>query len=994
MVQTENAQFNKVTTVFAYLCDEIRVMKEIAQEKFYGPLTMFGHDFSVAPEAVSEEAKASLSSAAAAPEKLPAEQEMGAFLPLLQDLTNFVRRLYALARNLINQLACLYHERQKLWMSTFKYIHLDLPFQCLAELAAIPLTLDTIIADNPNFQSFWHQFKRMIKYIRADPAKYGMEDQLKLRVFEQCLLQLDRLVLNGSMFSTMLELDYGLASATSSAAPNAASPTSASTAATLVAGNKVLYETFTNFIKTWMKRLTHGIGETVETYPRHMIVECYALYALYRSLFKHTMKPDKSLFTDLWVLQKKVPVVPLFGRACWFVADFLGKHAPIDLRNLTPSGKGILALRADLLAAQDEVFIAKTEELYNQLTVWLVRIDSELAPSAAHTISTVLSARSKLVLNGILLSNQIRNLLVTNVYLHLNLRESFRAKNIRSYAICCEMLKSIQLTYNKRASMLSESMSHMLGQTGFTIKKILAPIKKKIEKFKKLDDAKLDILAAINLTLTLLDQPPTRARLMLLKFTTAITQFEGLLKENHLDELKYQLWKLELVAHHQRIIDDNCNCAFIYWISNLVPAMFQDIFDLGTDQNQVQRLQYLFLCFKDCGATLFHTGADAQSLLPREKNVALQSEYRAEILHHFETHILSPLCREVETDLRLHIHSVVLQQANLRNTTKVKDLSKFLNLRPIAFFDTLIDVRQRVTHYLDAIFYNLNTIALHDWRIYAEMRNLAAEKYGLRMTEVHLPGTAHFSEALDVLEIMRHIHIFVSRYNYNMNTQIFLERAFDQKHLHMISIYHIADSLRTHGTGIVNTVVNYSYQFLIRKFKIFSEFLFDDHIKSRLIKQIRYFKQEKAQLNQRYPYEVADKFIKDIRKLGVADDGTTFLDQFRKQITEIGNALGYVRMVRSGGLHHVSAGIKFVPDLESIPSFGENTAKEGLSAQTIEAAKNLDSVLADLCQNFAEGTEYFQVLVKIFQPVLNNDAQAHLKNFYAIGQKQTNQQSR
>jgi len=48
------------------------------------------------------------------------------------------------------------------------------------------------------------------------------------------------------------------------------------------------------------------------------------------------------------------------------------------------------------------------------------------------------------------------------------------------------------------------------------------------------------------------------------------------------------------------------------------------------------------------------------------------------------------------------------------------------------------------------------------------MRNLAYEKYGLRMTEVHLPGHSHYSEALDVLEIMRNIHIFVGAYNYNM----------------------------------------------------------------------------------------------------------------------------------------------------------------------------------------------------------------------------------
>lgn len=55
----------------------------------------------------------------------------------------------------------------------------------------------------------------------------------------------------------------------------------------------------------------------------------------------------------------------------------------------------------------------------------------------------------------------------------------------------------------------------------------------------------------------------------------------------------------------------------------------------------------------------------------------------------------------------------------------------------------------------------------------------------------------------------------------------------------------------------------------------------------------------------------------------VAEDGTTFLDQFRAQVTEIGNALGYVRLVRSGGMQHCSDAIKFVPDLEDMPIFQE-----------------------------------------------------------------------
>jgi WASH complex subunit 7 len=373
-------------------------VQELARTKFYGPLTMFGHDFSVAEAAAAAAAAESgddnPSGAPKVPlqEKLPPEQEMGSFLPLLLDLSNFISRLYSLSRNLLNQLACLFHERQKLWMTTFKFIHLDLPFQSLGELASILLTLDAIVLDNPNFVTFWTAFKRMIKYIRADPARYGMDNPIKLRLFETMLLALDRGILSGRMFENLLEMDYGLQQATAVASAGGATAASAvpSTAATLVAGNRVLYETMTSFIRSWFKRLTHGLGDvnnTVETYPRIHIVECYALYALQRALFRNTFKPDKTLFTDLWNLQKKIAIIPLFGRACWFPADFLGRHAPIDLKNLTPSGKQVAQVRSEILAAADETFVGKTEELYNQLAVWMVSC-------------TTLRTRSRMIVGG------------------------------------------------------------------------------------------------------------------------------------------------------------------------------------------------------------------------------------------------------------------------------------------------------------------------------------------------------------------------------------------------------------------------------------------------------------------------------------------------------------------------------------------------------------------------------------------------------------------
>jgi len=126
------------------------------------------------------------------------------------------------------------------------------------------------------------------------------------------------------------------------------------------------------------------------------------------------------------------------------------------------------------------------------------------------------------------------------------------------------------------------------------------------------------------------------------------------------------------------------------------------------------------------------------------------------------------------------------------------------------------------------------------------------------------------------------------------------------------------------------------------------------------------------------------KFNKDIRKLGVTDMGLSFLDQFRILITHIGNAMGYIRLVRSGGLHYISNAIKFVPDLQNITKYEELFSKENLSTEAVAAAKYLDIAIDGLAKNFAEGTEYFKMLVQVFSSEFRNPNNQHLRNFFVI----------
>merc|ERR1712164_220526 len=98
-------------------------------------------------------------------------------------------------------------------------------------------------------------------------------------------------------------------------------------------------------------------------------------------------------------------------------------------------------------------------------------------------------------------------------------------------------------------------------------------------------------------------------------------------------------------------------------------------------------------------------------------------------------------------------------------------------------------------------------------------------------------------------------------------------------------------------------------------------------------------------------------------------------------ISEMGNALGFVRMVRSGGLQFLSGAIKFVPET-MIDKFETVCSEEKLSTETVSAAANMDTAIEHLNKNFAEGSDYFKKLMSVFEKMLNVVGQEHLENFW------------
>lgn len=65
-------------------------------------------------------------------------------------------------------------------------------------------------------------------------------------------------------------------------------------------------------------------------------------------------------------------------------------------------------------------------------------------------------------------------------------------------------------------------------------------------------------------------------------------------------------------------------------------------------------------------------------------------------------------------------------------------------------------------------------------------------------------------------------------------------------------------SIKTHGIGVMGTVINTFYKFLVKKLNIFNEFLYDEFIHNPLMQEQRYYRKNKEKLGNLYPYERAE----------------------------------------------------------------------------------------------------------------------------------------
>lgn len=116
--------------------------------------------------------------------------------------------------------------------------------------------------------------------------------------------------------------------------------------------------------------------------------------------------------------------------------------------------------------------------------------------------------------------------------------------------------------------------------------------------------------------------------------------------------------------------------------------------------------------------------------------------------------------------------------------------------------------------------------------------------------------------------------------------------------------------------------------------------------------------------------------------------------------------MGYIRLIRSGGIHCYSSASIFLTIANGGLQSEKECAKNTLSVTTLNSAKNLGNEITHLHQNYAESMEYFrvidkkliymnkyslivwyyslQLLVEAFSMFSRIDKNPHMKLFYII----------
>ncbi|XP_001355110.3 WASH complex subunit 4 isoform X1 [Drosophila pseudoobscura] len=708
------------------------------------------------------------------------------------------------------------------------------------------------------------------------------------------------------------------------------------------------------YIRKIMLEIEANHGNDYKNYedPKNVI----RLTALVAVLHELGIQMEGKLIKSVLDVASRHKRLALNQSVCWSPSAFLARHAKTLIK--TPPQAKPQDNHKSHHALMEKTKLSdqkKCRHLGTQICLWTIHVQRVFAAGVFGKLQTF----SQLILRGQSYADQVNLMMDSLINRHVALTTPLSKSEWFTVCRLLQYLRVLQKTFESNEINVMRLINSLVQWQKQKVFHLLLSTKRKIVDLKLLQ-RKMNIFSTIKLAERSILGFPSKKRLTFVNL--ALSEFlekDRLLPVDMQRQFQSILLRINNLSDFQRNIKgqfDSTSLMYNYcFISTSLLKEYTE------QQRNPYSLQNIIAVTNQLDKTLGIFGRDGSS---KQSACDLANEF-------LKTHL--------EFFLRVEALSHLFLNQDQPFQTNLLDYRSCVNVEAMEFQGDYSVMRDNLENYFTETFYNLTTIAPHDWKTYEKMRHFADKVLQLCPIDDHLPNQI-IDQGIDVLQIMRNIHTFASSYAYNMNLQIFVEMQSKSKHLDIIGTRHVANSVQTHGTGIINTTVNFIYQFLRQKFYTFSTFLHDEQIKSRLLKELRYHSEHKH-TNESYPYERADTLLKKIKKLGLSGNGETYMDLFRKVITQVGNSVGYVRLLQAGSK---SANYKSRSYMSRFHSSLVCGGTKTLHETTESAIKEYEKSVGHMKKCYSDSTNYFKLLLQGFQPFLCNPNNHHLKTFYLI----------
>ena len=880
-------------------------------------------------------------------------------LPQLNEVYEKILSLLTIAINLMNQLLSLYtsmsHNSKEYYPKQFRSYTFDLPFEYLGKILSYFLAIDTIVSGNDFIKVDWDKYRTMFHRCKNNSSDYNMNEDQKKKL-DKFIKKINASIFECSCYKQSVKM---IIDKTGETIPSGAGIVKANQ-------NKTFIHHLTDYLKRTIININTDLGTFTEVYEYIEYFQYLSLFGLYLELTG--VNSDKNLLKNVWTVQKKITSINIVGISNFTISKFLLGYSAYKGLQLDPPNPTKFEID-NLMDFEKRLPILMNNLRLNVMT-WISRFDSDtfdykikIPDDKSKQLPSIIdktNQRYRFIINGLNLANFLRRTVSSIFEIHLNNSINITPDLIRQLTTGLELIKVVENEFYKILPKIAQNLNIMN-------RALLEPIQKPLKAIQELINRKFkdkashtafykDQLSATKILFNCSQAIPSPSRLAIAKMCVNTLRARDTMDEKTGEIIKNNINKLEILNNLSREIKRSCDTSFLYLYQDTIPTSLKGIY-----KNDPISLYYYAKALNDIDKPLMYIKYKENNGFDMVKTL------RKNVIVMFEKNFLNILCKDIEDDLRKQIHTMFIERLNPPAFSDV-NLNDYLKIKKFKLFDCVMDIKRYVEEHMNMMFYKMTTLSLNDWQTYQQMRVLAKHKYGLNLHEVFLPSQ-NLVQGKDILDIIRHLKKFTQNFTHNLHNQIFIEIPKDTNYVNVIGVKQILNSLYTHGTGIVNSVLNKAFGHISKTIPSLLDILLDDYVLSYLKDERTYWNENKSKINYNYPLSNAEK----LRAKIITFDENKKVNSISKSIqyiTQIGNIVALARCIRTALMDYNSQNVNILTN-NNINDY--NQISQLISLQVDNDPDNPDNNSSNISSNLLNNIQNsLNDSNKLFCETINN----------------------